>query len=251
MPRRNDISKILIIGSGPIVTVQRLLGIVLFSAISLNACEPTRQAYQRVPPRFVITVALRDGQPLSGSTIVITQAGTYKTVRTKKTDRHGHIYIQTLPAGDYLVSSSEWPLRTWWREILVDPETREAPKVVIIEIPRPKTIRLASVEGIVLDPGGAPMQAARIEVEKPRQQGKVVAWTFSDGNGRFVSALPKGDYTLRVSSPTGDMHAAVIPVHVDQTDSAAWPGFRLTMKTRSSECAEQWNPYAYDIASGK
>ena len=159
------------------------------------------------------------------------------------------VHIRKLPAGNYVIVSSEWPPNTWWKAMRVDPSG--GARQVTLEIPRPTTIRLAAIAGVVFGPGGAALAGGKVAIEKPGRHGDTtIASAQTDATGSFMATLAQsGDYILRVSSP--GLHTAIIPIHFDNRDPIAWSRFRLTMKPVVSECGEPWNPYAYEISKSE
>jgi hypothetical protein len=221
------------------------LALILLSSIPLLACEPTRISPLKTSSNIVVVVKSGD-RPFSRSKVVITKVGMEsQAIRTGQTDRHGRVHLQDLPVGDYIVWSAEWPALTWWKEILVTSDLHEYSEV-LIQVPRPKTIRLTALEGTIFYPGGAAMAGARVEVKDHSHHG-LLASGVTDASGRFSEDLPRGKYELWVSSP--ELHTAVIPLRITKDGSNARKAVRVTMKPRVSQCGDQWNPYEYEIAT--
>jgi hypothetical protein len=212
MPKRTDIRKILIIGSGPIVV---LLGSLLLAVAALARPSVEVLAPQPSSQHPRITV-LRDGSSVRSAEVAVSTAAG-KTLMILSTDKHGIVVLPSLHVGQYTVAArapgrlqayllldisnkklkkpSEFSLQLQLGppsfEELIDAAESAAPPE-----------RLPVFSGTVVDAGGAEISKVEIRIYQRGSAGKtLVSTAMTDSTGHFGAHLPSGAYTAVLVAP--------------------------------------------------
>lgn len=233
MPKRTDIKKILIIGSGPIVV---LLGCLLIASTVFS--RPSVEVLMPRPSSQSAKIAvLHDGIPLQNVRVAVSNADG-KTCASLSTDEHGTVVLPFLPPGRYTISakapgrlqayllldiskhtnkkSSEFSM--WlsagppsFEEQIAGAEAKSSPDHV------------KEFNGTVVDPSGAEIPKVKIDIYQRGSNGKMLVSTLlADATGHFAAHLRDGAYNAVFQAQGFATKIHVFEVDADSGPKETW-----------------------------
>jgi protocatechuate 3,4-dioxygenase beta subunit len=112
-----------------------------------------------------------------------------------RADEQGRFQLTGVAAGAWTLIATDNLGRTIERQVRVE-EGRET------AVPELRFPPLPAVRGRVLDPEGRPIPGASLSFEQEREQERLRVWAVADTQGRFMTRLTDGTWTLR-AEPNG------------------------------------------------
>jgi protocatechuate 3,4-dioxygenase beta subunit len=112
-----------------------------------------------------------------------------------RTDELGRFELTGVAAGAWTLVATDDLGRTIERQVQVE-EGRET------AVPELRFPPLPAVRGRVLGPEGRPIRGASLSFEQERERGRLRVWAIADTEGRFMTRLTDGTWTLR-AEPNG------------------------------------------------
>ncbi len=202
----------------PMKVIMTLAGIALSATFVVAECVVVEPVYHHSSEKIRIT-ALLDGKPLKDARLEFSPMTENKTPISLSTDRHGVASASEVPPGRYRVVATGRDKLLAELYLDVSKASRNQPTLFVMNLAAPIT-RVPSVGaaweaaekapvtelvrefgGLLLDPSGASIPGAEIQVLSKDSQPAVVAKLKSDEAGRFATRLADGTYVAFIQMP--------------------------------------------------
>jgi len=198
--------------------IMTLAGIALSATFVVAECVVVEPVYHHSSEKIRIT-ALLDGKPLKDAKLEFSPMTENKTPISLSTDRHGVASASEVPPGRYRVVATGRDKLLAELYLDVSKASRNQPTLFVMNLGAPIT-RVPSAGaaweaaekapvtelvrefgGLLLDPSGASIPGAEIQVLRKDSQPAVVAKLKSDEAGRFATRLADGTYVAFIQMP--------------------------------------------------
>ena len=195
-----------------------LTGLLLSVTQVFAECVVVEPVYRPSFEKIRVTVLL-DGKPLKDAKLEFSLVTEAKSRAALSTDRHGVASTPELPPGRYRVVAASPDKLTTELYLDVSKSSRNQPTIFVMNLVTPpawtppvgaawEAAEKAPVTGLarefgglLLDPSGASISGAEIQVLRKDSHPAVVAKLKSDEAGRFATQLADGTYVAFIQMP--------------------------------------------------
>jgi len=192
-------------------------GCLLLTSFVSAECVVRQPIFQPSSPKVRITARL-DGKPLRGAKLEFFSITEQQSRLSLSTDRQGVAKIPKLLPGQYRVVATspgdllaelyldvsktfEGQAKSYVMDLTPVPPAVPTLTNLAITEKTPVTERIQEFKGLVVDPVGAPIPGAEIQVLGKGSHGEAVAKLKSDEAGRFAAPLAEGTYVAFLQMP--------------------------------------------------